>query len=147
MGCHHSPRLPFSFPPFLSSPAAQWCRHPVTPDPTVGGTLAQVDPPLRKKLKRRQVKDGARFLTFSSYRRLKLLGTPRLRDAFAAKFQEAHERFGFLIIAWVIMPEHVHLMICPAPGESDLVVPLTWLKRESAKQVIGRWRLLSARVL
>jgi REP element-mobilizing transposase RayT len=98
-------------------------------------------------MKRRPVQDGARFLTFSCYKRLQLLGNAHIRDAAAHLFEEAHERFGFVIIAWVFMPEHIHLMLRPTPGESDIVEPLAWFKRETGRQVIGRWRLLKARVL
>jgi putative transposase len=122
-------------------PSARRCSNSVTLVPVAPDT------PIRKKLKRRQYKDGARFLTFSCYQRLKLMDNPLIRDAFARNFQAAHERFGFIIIAWVVMPEHVHLMLRPRPGDSDIVAPLAWLKRETAKQIIARWRLLRARIL
>jgi len=104
-------------------------------------------PPPRKKLKRRKVKDGIRFLTFSCFRREQLLGTPRWRDNFANLIEVTRQKFQFLMIAWVIMPEHVHLLIRPPLGQDDIVKPLTWLKRESGKAAIGRWRALKAPVL
>jgi putative transposase len=103
--------------------------------------------PLRKRMKRRPALDDARFLTFSCYRRLQLLGNPLIRDHFAKTFQQAHEKFGFIIIARVVMPEHVHVMLRPTPGERDIAAPLAWLKRETAKEVIARWRLMNAPVL
>ena len=104
-------------------------------------------PPIRKKMKRRQVRDGIRFLTFSCYERQQLLGTERLRDHFAHKLEDTRRKFGILLIAWVAMPEHVHLLLRPPRGESDIVPALTWLKRTFARDVIARWRALRAPVL
>jgi putative transposase len=98
-------------------------------------------------MKRRPSFTDARFLTFSCYRCLQLMGNPLIRDHFAKCLERGHQKFGFIIIAWVAMPEHAHLMIRPAPGENDIVEPLAWLKRECAKEVIARWRLMTAPIL
>ena len=89
----------------------------------------------------------ARYLTFSCYRRLPLLDNPKIRDNFAATLAEARGRFGFRLLAWVTMPEHVHLLIMPEPPEPSIVKPLWWLKRESATHIVARWRQLHAPIL
>jgi len=50
---------------------------------------------------------GARFLTFSCYRRLKLFGNPLIGDGFARPIFACRARTGFKLQAWVIMPEHI----------------------------------------
>jgi len=53
------------------------------------------------------------FLTFSCYRRLKLLSKDRTRQWFVEALAEARSIHGFHLWAWVIMPEHVHLLLWP----------------------------------
>jgi putative transposase len=55
------------------------------------------------------------FLTFSCYRRLPLLGTARARNAFVTALAKIRERYHFLPVGYVVMPEHVHLLISEAP--------------------------------
>lgn len=52
-----------------------------------------------------------RFLTFSCYRRLPLLARDRSRRWLIDSLNEARLRLGFEIWAYVIMPEHVHLLV------------------------------------
>ncbi len=81
--------------------------------------------PIRKRMKRREVPGGVRFITFSCERRLPLMGTPEARDIFARSLREARERHGIEVFAWVAMPEHAHLLVRP-PG--DLAPVLKSLK-------------------
>jgi putative transposase len=50
-------------------------------------------------------------VTFSCYRRRPLLGTRRARDHFVKILDQVRSRFGFQLIGYVVMPEHVHLLI------------------------------------
>ena len=65
----------------------------------------------RKKMRRWERVWQWRFLTFSCYQRLQLLGNPAIRDQMAVSLSRARDRCGFRLRAWVIMPEHVHLML------------------------------------
>jgi putative transposase len=68
--------------------------------------------PSRKKV--RHYDNGEpHFLTFSCYRRLGLLSKDRTRQWFADALEEARTTHGFHLWAWVIMPEHVHLLLWP----------------------------------
>jgi putative transposase len=62
-------------------------------------------------LKRYYGKGDLHFITFSCYRRLPLLKTARARDIFAQEFARVRTETGFCLIAYVVMPEHVHLLI------------------------------------
>jgi len=53
------------------------------------------------------------FLTFSCYRRLPLLSKDRTRQWVVDALQYARVKHGFHLWAWVIMPEHVHLLLWP----------------------------------
>ena len=100
--------------------------------------------PVRKRLRRREVYLQPRFITFSCFRRLKFLGHPAIADQFAACLERARRRHGFRLIAWVAMPEHVHLLLIPRPrvidGRAEVSVSglLSAIKRPLAAAVIGR---------
>ena len=115
---------------------------------TTGHTVAPTVTPLhRKRLHRYELPNQGRFLTFSCYHRLPLFGNSRIRDLFAAALGEARDRDRFRLIAWVVMPEHVHLYIMPEPPRGEITRSLWRLKRDFAKLVIARWRDLGASVL
>jgi putative transposase len=56
------------------------------------------------------------FLTFSCYRRMKLLSKDRTRQWFVDALESARSKHGFHLWAWVIMPEHIHLLLWPPLG-------------------------------
>ncbi len=77
-----------------------------------------------KGLKRYYGQGHLHFLTFSCYRRLPLLGTASARDVFVAALAKIRQRYGFLLLGYVVMPEHVHLLI----SESAKCTPSLALK-------------------
>ena len=72
------------------------------------------------------------FLTFSCYRRLPLLATVRARSLFIRTLGEVPERYGFLLVGYVVMPQHVHLLV----GEPKKGTPSTVL--QALKQRVSR---------
>lgn len=51
------------------------------------------------------------FVTFSCYRRLPLLESAHARDLFVRELARLRERMGFRLVGYMVMPEHVHLLI------------------------------------
>jgi len=51
------------------------------------------------------------FITFSCYRRLPLLKSAQARNLFVRELARFRERRGFRLIGYVVMPEHVHLLL------------------------------------
>jgi putative transposase len=74
-----------------------------------------------KNLKRYYGRGDLHFITFSCYRRLALLGTVRARNVFVKALGEVRKKYGFALVGYVAMPEHVHLLI----GESRKGSPTT----------------------
>src|SRR5262245_52015392 len=72
------------------------------------------------------------FMTFSCYRRLPLLGSPRRRDALLRHLEQARRKFRFAVLGYVIMPEHVHLLIAP-PEIGDPSAAVKSIKLRSAR--------------
>ena len=51
------------------------------------------------------------FLTFSCYHRLQHLGVAAARDLFEDALERVRQRYRFVVAGYVVMPEHVHLLI------------------------------------
>ena len=74
-------------------------------------------------LKRYYGTGGLHFITWSCYRRKPLLDTERLRDLFLTVLELMRERYRFGVVGYVVMPEHVHLLISgPQIGDPSVVV-------------------------
>ena len=63
------------------------------------------------------------FVTFSCYCRQPLLDAPEARDRFAYILDQARQHFGFRLVGYVVMPEHVHLLMSePKNGDPSKVL-------------------------
>src|SRR6202049_1768056 len=63
------------------------------------------------------------FITFSCYRRLPLLRSVRGRNVFVKILDDVRDRYGFLLVGYVVMPEHIHLLISePVKGTPSTVI-------------------------
>src|SRR5581483_10739638 len=51
------------------------------------------------------------FITNSCYQRRPLLGSPRARDRFLSVLEQTRRQYRFVVVGYVVMPEHVHLLI------------------------------------
>ena len=69
----------------------------------------------RKKLKRIEDAGLARFLTFSCYQNQFLLSDIRTRDWIVEAIKKQHVEQRFSLLAYVIMLNHVHLLLVPSP--------------------------------
>jgi putative transposase len=87
-------------------------------------------------LERRQEKGDLHFVTFSCFRRCAYLGSAAVRDLFEDALQKAHSRYRLEVVGYVVMPEHVHLLVSE-PGRESLAVALQGLKLS----VAGRARM------
>jgi len=85
-------------------------------------------------LKRFQEAGCLHFLTFSCYQRAPLLGTARARDIFEHTLEKARRWYGFYVAAYVVMPEHVHLLVTE-PERAKLSVAIQMLKQNVARQM------------
>ena len=66
---------------------------------------------MRNPLRRYYGRDDLHFVTFSCYRRRPFLGRRRARDRFVKILDEVRSRNAFRLLGYVVMPEHVHLLI------------------------------------
>jgi len=85
-------------------------------------------------LKRFQEARCLHFVTFSCYRRAALLGTPYARDIFEQTLEQTRCWYGFYVAGYVVMPEHVHLLMTE-PERAKLSVALQMLKQNVARRL------------
>ncbi len=79
------------------------------------------------------------FITCSCYRRLPLLRTARSRDRFLSMLEQTRQRYRFVVVGYVVMPEHVHLLITePEVGTPSTVMQV--LKQRTARAVLPKRR-------
>ena len=76
------------------------------------------------------------FLTFSCYRRQPGLGTAGAREALEEALERARSRCAFVVLAYVVMPEHVHLLVTE-PRWSVLAAAIQGLKIAVARRLGG----------
>ena len=46
------------------------------------------------------------FITASTYRRTPIFLSERFRNCFANRLEEVRAKFHFLLVGWVLMPDH-----------------------------------------
>jgi REP-associated tyrosine transposase len=79
------------------------------------------------------------FITTSCYQRLPLLASPRNRDQFLSVLEQVRRRYRFAVLGYVIMPEHVHLLLTePQRGNPSVVMQA--IKQGFARRLLSRLR-------
>ena len=68
-----------------------------------------------KNLKRVTGRNDLHFITFCCYQRRALLGSVRSRNLLIAILSEVRAKYGFSLVGYVVMPQHVHLLIMSLP--------------------------------
>ncbi len=89
---------------------------------------------------------GVRFVTFSCQHRLPLFTNQNLAALMRERLFFYQTEGTLRIYAWVIMPEHVHILCCPSKG-STLEAILRSMKMSVAKTALNHWQKLNAPIL
>jgi putative transposase len=90
-------------------------------------------------LKRYQKEGDDHFITFSCHDRKPYLNTPQARDIFLDSLELTRQRYNFDVLGYVVMPEHVHLLVGePEDREIPLSKALQSLKLSVSKSLTQR---------
>jgi REP element-mobilizing transposase RayT len=84
------------------------------------------------------------FITCSCYERRPFLRFAHRRDIFLRILEEVRQRYRFIIAGYVVMPEHVHLLM----GEPDYCTPssvMRALKQRVARKLLPELRSRGSR--
>jgi putative transposase len=94
--------------------------------------VAGLDSPMPSGLKRFQKAEALHFITFSCFHRLPLLEAPGARETVEDVLERTRARHQARIYAYVLMPEHVHLLM----SEPPTILVAQFLK--AVKQITSR---------
>jgi putative transposase len=75
-------------------------------------------------------------VTFSCYRQYAFLGRDRTREWLCESLNVASKKFGYQLWAYVVMPEHVHLLIYPGDAPAQMSAFLQAVKEPVARKAI-----------
>lgn len=84
-------------------------------------------------LKRYQQTGDFHFLTFSCHSRRPYLDNSSVRDLFEKVLEQTRRRYVFFVFGYVIMPEHVHLLVSE-PRRATLGRAIQALKTSVSRQ-------------
>ena len=89
------------------------------------------------QLHRYQEARDLHFITFSCYGRKPKLGIPSARVQFERSLEQSRQRYGFCVTGYVVMPEHVHLLLSE-PEVASLATALQALKQSVSRRLALR---------
>jgi putative transposase len=82
------------------------------------------------------------FITTSCYQRLALPGKPQNRDLLLEVLERVRRRYRFVVIGYVVMPEHIHLLVGePEHGNPSKVMQA--IKQGFARRLLPKLRAAS----
>ena len=75
------------------------------------------------------------FITCSCYHRQAWLASPQRRDLFLTVFEEVRQRYDFVVVGYVALPEHIHLLISE-PEKGDPARVMQAIKQGFSRRVL-----------
>jgi putative transposase len=88
-----------------------------------------------RRLRRKNNTGHLHFITCSCYRRQPILGEPRDRDCFLQIFEQVRRRYQIIVVGYVVMPEHIHLLISE-PDRGSVSIVMQVLKQRFARKIL-----------
>ena len=88
-----------------------------------------------KRVKHFDIAGHAHELTFSCFKRKPILVDDQLRKLLSQSIDQAMTSKGYTLVAFVYMPEHVHLLVYPRPDADEIKDLLYAIKRPFSYRV------------
>src|SRR5271156_3477341 len=88
------------------------------------------------RLKRIHHSGQTHFITFCCYRRRKLFLSDASKETFELGLERVRRNFQLCVYGYVVMPEHVHLLLSE-PDQETLAVAIQSLKQGVSRRLIG----------
>ena len=85
------------------------------------------------------------FITCSCYQELPFPGTARTRDCFLSALEQTRQFYRFLVVGYIVMPEHIHLLI-GEPGRGTPSTVMQVLKQKVSYRLRRRRRAPAAQL-
>ena len=87
----------------------------------------------------------ARFVTYSCYHNYNLFKTGETKNIFAANLNKLRNKYKYKLFGYVIMPNHVHLVVCP-PDKDKISIFIGALKSITAREIFSLWHCKDLRI-
>jgi len=98
--------------------------------------MRRPDGTVRKRRKSSDIPGQAHELTFTCYHNLPMLGRNRTRQWLLQSLDQARRRWDLELWAYVIMPEHVHLLLLPRRDDYRISLILKAIKQPVAQRAV-----------
>jgi putative transposase len=102
---------------------------------------------MHKKPERRYGQQHLHFITCSCYRRLPFLNIARNRDKLLEILDQVREKYQFALVGYVVMPEHIHLLVSEPKIGTPSTVMRVFKQRVSRSLRAKKRRMRSAKQL
>lgn len=86
---------------------------------------------------RANIKGGTYFFTVNTFRRRPVLTDVRCRTALRAAIESARSRTPFRILAWILLPDHLHAIWQMPEGDADFSSRWSLIKRHVSRDCAG----------
>lgn len=103
--------------------------------------------PHRKRVKHYHEPGDLHELTFSCYRRMPLLTNDAWRKLLARQIDQAVAEHSFQLAAFVLMPEHVHLLVYPLSPQPEIDRFLASVKQPFSAEIKLRLQQANSRLI
>ncbi|MGC2108031.1 MAG: transposase [Candidatus Korobacteraceae bacterium] len=88
-----------------------------------------------RELKRYHEGRNLHFITFSCYHRQPLLASARAKNLFEVALEKSRVHYDFFVTGYVVMPEHVHLLISE-PEDGTLASAVQAIKQSLSRRMM-----------
>ena len=87
------------------------------------------------RLHRYDIPGHTHFLTFSTYRRLTFFWHDSIKQIAIDGLRLLRSKFQICLVGYVIMPDHMHLLVYPHPRGEIVAIPISILLHALKKHV------------
>ena len=94
----------------------------------------KIEQQLRKTIRHYNIPYHAHFLTFSCFQQLSLFSRERTKRWLIEAIINAKEKYRYALWAYVIMPEHIHLLVYPMLEKYNISLFLKTIKQSVARK-------------
>lgn len=89
--------------------------------------------------RRANIKGGTYFFTVNTHRRKKILIDDDVRNALREGIEKTRITFPFQILAWVLLPDHLHCIWTLPEGDADFAKRWGMIKRHVSQRSAQRF--------
>ena len=91
-------------------------------------------------MKKYNIENQVHFITIDTYKKIKIFDNENLYQIIIDNLNFYREKFSFKLIAYVIMPNHIHLLIQLSEKYNNISKVMQDFKSHSAKEIVNYFK-------